>query len=252
MKWLLLRGLVRETRHWGSFPDFFEKQLRAFDETAEVFTLDFPGFGSEAAKLSPATVSGIVDDLRARWTQLAPNEKWNFFAVSLGGMVALNWVSRYPKDFEKLVLVNSSLRDLSPFHHRLRPQNYAQILGIFFNADVASREEIVLSITTNLKNHEIKNLAKTYASFAVPTRRRDAIAQLYAAAIFKAPSRIPIPILILASEKDQLVSAKCSTQIAEKFGSPIYYHSDANHDLPIDAPEWVTEKVLAWAHSAAD
>jgi hypothetical protein len=62
----LLRGLVREQRHWLGFPDYFAANVR--DRTAlrtTVITLDLAGFGSEN-DAGPRTIAGFVDDLRER------------------------------------------------------------------------------------------------------------------------------------------------------------------------------------------
>ena len=61
-RWLLLRGLAREARHWGRFTQLLSEKL-----TAEVHTLDLIGVGTELGRTVPLTISGITDDLRARW-----------------------------------------------------------------------------------------------------------------------------------------------------------------------------------------
>ncbi len=65
--WLLLRGLGREKRHWGSFPEALERKLGA-----RVLALDLPGFGTENARPSPATVLALdepewICDQIAKW-----------------------------------------------------------------------------------------------------------------------------------------------------------------------------------------
>ena len=148
MNWLILRGLVREQRHWGEFAPQFEAGLKEKDPQAKVFTLDFAGFGTESERFSPTTIDEIVDDLRARWSALPASGEWCLLAVSLGGMVAMNWTSRYPEDFKKLVLINSSVGGLSPLFRRMQPANFPTILSLFFEKNIRNREEQILSITT--------------------------------------------------------------------------------------------------------
>ena len=50
--WIFLRGLMRDGRHWGSFPDEFRRELPGED----VLCLDLPGNGSLHAGRSPAQV----------------------------------------------------------------------------------------------------------------------------------------------------------------------------------------------------
>src|SRR4051794_2203226 len=105
MKWLLLRGLAREQRHWGRFPDVFAK-------TAGVttFCLDFPGTGTEHARPGPSSVRAIVEDLRQRWQALkgASDEPWGILGISLGGMVSMQWAADHPEDFARVVIANTS------------------------------------------------------------------------------------------------------------------------------------------------
>lgn len=247
MNYLIIRGLVREVRHWGPFPEQLQIELRKTDPSAEVFTIDFPGFGAESEQNSPSQISHIVDEMRARWLKnKKDNSNWNVLAMSLGGMVALNWISRFPKDFQKLILVNSSLKGLSPIHKRMKPKNIPTVLSLFFNQNIASREKIILEMTSNLKGEALEKRAKDHASFAKLVRKKDAAAQLLAAIRFHAPESISIPLLVLTSRGDQLVDPSCSEQIAKKFKAPIQYHETANHDLPLDAPEWVSSCAREW------
>jgi pimeloyl-ACP methyl ester carboxylesterase len=247
MNWLILRGLVREQRHWGDFKPEFENGLRKRDPEARVFGLDFAGFGTESERVSPATIDGIVDDLRARWRALdGEGKEWCLLSVSLGGMVAMNWTSRFPEDFKKLVLINSSVGGLSPLFKRMQPRNIPTILSLFLEDDIRRREERILSITTNLKGDSLTKRADWQGGFAKPVRPRDAAAQILAAIRFRAPERIRIPVLVLTSKGDTLVHYSCSERIAEHFGAEIRIHESANHDLPTDAPEWVSEQVRAW------
>src|SRR5690606_3024438 len=104
MQWLMLRGLAREVRHWGSFLATFEEQSGA----KRALGLDLPGMGTEVGRPVPNTISGFVDDVRARFLAARGDDPgpWGIFAVSLGGMVLLNWLERYPADFARAVVVN--------------------------------------------------------------------------------------------------------------------------------------------------
>ena len=89
MNWLLLRGLAREQRHWGRFPDALRSQL----PDDQVFCLDLPGTGTEHQRKSPLEIAGIARDVRARFAGLRAQHPgpWRLLAVSLGGMVAMQW-----------------------------------------------------------------------------------------------------------------------------------------------------------------
>ena len=87
--WLMLRGMAREQRHWGRFPE----ALRASLGGDRLHCLDLPGTGTEHARGTPASIRGIKDDVRARWLQLKAQQPgpWGLIAISLGGMVAMRW-----------------------------------------------------------------------------------------------------------------------------------------------------------------
>jgi alpha-beta hydrolase superfamily lysophospholipase len=247
MNWLILRGLVREQRHWGEFALQFEAGLKEKDPGAKVFMLDFAGFGTESDRFSPTTIDGIVDDLRARWSAVSASGEWCLLAVSLGGMVAMNWTSRYPDDFKKLVLINSSVGGLSPLFRRMQPANIPTILSLFFEKNIRNREARILSITTNLKGDALQKRADWQGGFAKVVRPRDAAAQIFAAIRFRAPARISIPVLVLTSKGDTLVHYSCSESIARHFGAELRAHETANHDLPTDDPNWVCSQVRDWS-----
>src|SRR5437868_3656317 len=110
--WLLLRGLTRESRHWGDFAD----RLRAFIDDADVIAIDLPGNGSLYGERSPDTVNAMAehcrDELRRRG--LAP--PYNIVAMSLGAMVAVALAAQYPSELGRCVLINTSMRPFNTFH----------------------------------------------------------------------------------------------------------------------------------------
>ena len=57
---VLLRGLWRETRHWGEFPSHLQQQFPG----ALISTPDIPGNGLRNHETSPDTIAGMTDALR--------------------------------------------------------------------------------------------------------------------------------------------------------------------------------------------
>lgn len=249
MRWLLLRGLIRESRHWLDFPAYFERHVQSLDGTpTSTLLVDLPGFGTENDKPVPDTVPEFVDDMRARLRpQLNDGEKIGVCAVSLGGMVALNWLSRFPDDFACAVVVNSSLGDLSMPWQRMQIANWPKIfLAPFMSAP--ARERMLLGMTRH--QGDLDDDARRYAEIAAqtPPKPAHALAQLRAAMRTKAPSSIAVPTWVLTSTGDDLVSWRCSQQIAQKLSLPLKIHDGAGaaaagHDLPLDRPDWVCDRI---------
>ena len=253
MKWVLLRGLVREQRHWLDFPAYFAANVKSPDGTpTEPVLLDLPGFGTENDAVVPASIDGFVDDVRARLRRVVPeHEKVALLAVSLGGMVALTWLAKHPEDFVGAVVVNSSIGDLSPPWQRMQPHNWPHIARAAF-LDARARERLLLSLTRH--QGDLDKDADRYAAIAtsIVPKKKNFVAQLRAALAVKAPARIDVPTLVLTSKGDALVSWKCSEAISKRLSLPLVVHQGtgaeaAGHDLPLDAPGWVCDQVNAWA-----
>lgn len=245
MNWLLLRGLMREQRHWMEFPQVFTQHLPG----AQVFMLDAPGMGTQHAQPSPFTMAGITAHFRQRWDALrqAHPGPWGLLTESLGGMVGLQWCWQWPQDFAALVLMSSSAANLSPLHHRLRPLGLLRLLSVALSRDLTRRELRVLRMVSRGSPHT-GDLAKAYAGFleSAPTHVRVALGQLAASAAFQAPPKTGVPTLVLSSVGDEMVSYHCSEALARHLGATLRLHVTAGHDLPLDDGPWVARQVAHW------
>ena len=243
--WILLRGLTREASHWGAFAGDFQTAL----PQAKVVALDLPGNGQLHALPSPLTVQGMVAACRAELARQGVLPPFHLFAMSLGAMVATEWARTAPEEIRGCVLVNTSFRPFSPFFHRLRPRNYAALLGLVLHPPSADAiERTVWRLTSNAPG---PRTAVIDDWVAVRTRRPvsaiNALRQLVAAARYRAPTVAPSPpVLLLASQNDHLVNSRCSLAIADAWHCALALHPDAGHDLPLDAPQWVIEQVRHW------
>jgi len=247
--WVLLRGLMREQRHWGGFPARLAQAL----PDARIVTPDLPGNGERHRLRSPTRVAEMVEfcrrDLQARG--LPP--PWHVLALSLGGMAAVEWASRYPQEVARCVLINTSMRPYSPFYRRLRWQNYPSILRQLAMGGVESQEAMILRMTSRQAAiaapppHE--ELLRRWIGYQreYPVTQANALRQLWSAARFRAPSARPdVPLLILASAGDRLVDHHCSLRLAAAWNAPCELHPNAGHDLPLDDGPWVAEAVAKW------
>ena len=245
--WVLLRGLMRDARHWMDFPD----HLRAVFPEAKLVPVDLPGNGTQAALTSPTRVPLMTEHAR-RWLRAAGHPPpYRLLAVSLGGMVAADWAARYPGEIAGLALVNTSFRPLSPFWQRLQPRAWTMIpamaLGRLSPREVETR---VLGLTTGM--HPEKRLPGlldrwTQWQSSPGVARRSALNQLLAAARFRLPARPPgVPMLVLNGAADALVGAACSTNLAMAWQAEAATHPTAGHDLTLDDPAWVAQTLGRW------
>ena len=244
-RWILLRGLVREAGHWGDFP----LRLRARFPGSEVHCLDAPGNGRHWKNSSPLSVSRIVDSMRRDFLDIVARESGTpnyLVAISLGGMIAIDWLTRFPGDAGAAVLINTSLRGMSPFYRRLDYHAMPSLLRIFLEKDALRRESMILELTSSGRNAPAA-VGRAAIFQSRPVSRLNAIRQLYAASRFSAPTRAPgLPLLVLNGMGDRFVSPICSEQLAMKWNLDLRRHPLAGHDLPLDDPDWILSQIEQW------
>lgn len=243
--WILLRGLARESGHWGAFPALL--QLRSPE--SRIVTLDLPGNGSFNRQTSPTRIETMTqwcrDYLRSRG--IAP--PYHLLAMSMGAMVAADWAACAPREFGGCVLINTSLRLVSPWHWRLRPHSYATLLALALTPDFdGGHERTILRLTSRNPAaaaavlDDWTNLRRTR-----PVSTANALRQLLAAARYQAATTAPaVPLLCLASRRDRLVDWRCSRQLAQRWRTDIAIHETAGHDLALDDAPWVADQIGRW------
>jgi pimeloyl-ACP methyl ester carboxylesterase len=246
--WILLRGLTRETRHWGRLPAL----LREMPGVDRVLLLDLPGNGDYAGLRAPGAVAEMVGFVRLAALQSGARGPYCVLAMSLGGMVATAWAQRHPGDIERLVLINTSMRPFSRAPERLRPEAWPTLLKVALHwRDASAAEKGIHRLTCN----NVQTVADDIATWSAirnsaPVSRGNALRQLWAAARFDAGPQMPrCPTLVLSSHDDKLVNPVCSAKVAAAWNAAHVQHPWAGHDLPHDDPEWTAGQVRDWVAS---
>jgi pimeloyl-ACP methyl ester carboxylesterase len=243
--WIFLRGLTRERRHWGDFPAVFREAIPA----AEIVAPDLPGNGTLNALRSPAAIGAMVEHCRNALREQGIRPPYFLLAMSLGAMVAAEWAARHPEDLSGCVLIGTSFGGISPFHQRLRPRNYATLLGLALpGMNDAAREAAVLRLTSNLAENRDR-IVQDWSAWRRehPVSRANALRQLWAAARYRLPAQRPaVPMLVLAGAGDALVDPACSRELARRWQTGYAEHPAAGHDLPLDDGAWVARQVREW------
>jgi pimeloyl-ACP methyl ester carboxylesterase len=245
--WILLRGLTRESGHWGAFP----AQLAARLPQARILALDLPGNGALHREASPWRVADMVAAGRAQLQAQGIDGPVHLLAMSLGAMVALAWADAHPAEVAGGVLINSSFAGLSPFYRRLRPASYPALLGVLARGDARAREAAILRLTSQRADPAVLD-AWVALRQCHPVAPRNALRQLAAAARFRLPRQRPaVPLLLLSGARDALVDPRCSADLASRWQLPHAQHPGAGHDLPLDDGTWTAERIGAWLAGAA-
>jgi pimeloyl-ACP methyl ester carboxylesterase len=246
--WVLLRGLSRESGHWGVFPEHLLRELSALQPSCEVMSVDLPGTGVQRRQASPTQVSAIVDACRADLRGRGLNGPVSVVGMSLGAAVLSDWANRYPDEVEAGVLINPSLRPFSELFRRPRPLNYLGLALLSLSRFSARlREERVLSLTTRLTPPQAVIDRWVELQRQHPLGVRNTARQLLASLRYRASRTRPAaPMLLLCSKADSLVDWRCSQAISRAWGAPLRLHTKAGHDLPLDDPQWVARAVAEW------
>ena len=239
--WVFLRGLTRGNIHWGSFEEIFKR----INPDAQIEFMEIPGNGFLSDEKSPTNVKILINILREKNKFSQKNMPFNICGISLGGMVALKWAELYPHEINSVSLINSSLRQYSSFYERLLPNNYAKMLWALFYSSSSEQEKLILKITSN--NFEVnKKHLEAFSAFSKlhKVSKKNFARQLLLASSIQIKSLPDLPIKIISAKFDRLVSSKCSAKIVKGLGGKSYIHPTAGHDLPLDEPEWLIEKLL--------
>jgi pimeloyl-ACP methyl ester carboxylesterase len=246
--WVLLRGLSRESGHWGVFPEHLLRELRALQPASRMVMLDLPGTGTLRRQASPTQVSAIVDACRAQLQRHGVAGPVSLVGMSLGAAVLSEWASRYPNEVEAGVLINPSLRPFSELFRRPRPLNYLGLLLLSLSRFSARMREVrVLSLTTRLTPAQAVIDSWVELQRQHPLGVRNTARQLLASMRYRASRTRPsAPMLLLCSKADNLVDWRCSQAISRAWGAPLRLHTKAGHDLPLDDPQWVARAVAEW------
>ena len=198
---------------------------------------------------SPMSISTMVTYCRDELIRRGHPPPYFLLAMSLGAMVATEWSYRGTGEVSGSVLINSSLGKFSPFYRRMRPRNYLPLLRlVLLVRNPADAERIILQLTSNQVAQQMQVIDDwVEARIKHPVSRTNTLRQVVAALRYRIRSGPPdIQVLILCSKQDALVHVSCSLAIASRWKCAVQLHPMAGHDLALDDPNWVIEKVQQW------
>ncbi|GAB1620681.1 alpha/beta hydrolase [Agarivorans albus] len=244
---VLVRGLIREKRHWGQFRELLQQ---AFPERT-IVSFNVPGNGHLYRLKSADSICQMRQSLRIQLRLQNVNiDCIDIVAISLGGMLAVDWANKFSDEVNSLVLINSSNAAFSPFYRRLNWRIYPSLLSAICTQSTVSRQRKILALTTNFPQQHQQVLC-SWVSWAkqYPVSLENAYLQLKAAAAFKAPNKPNQAMLILNSHRDKLVDCSCSEQLAKRWQADFKQHPTAGHDLPLDAPLWTVKQIQQWLNA---
>lgn len=239
--WVLLRGLMRHSGHWGTFGEKLQQQY----PSSKILLLDLPGNGTKCHLSTPTNAEEIIEVLREEVHRALGKTPFHFLGMSLGAIVGLKCAERWPQSFLSLIAINPSLKQCSKPWQRLRPQSLFGVTAAIFAKDPLFREKIILHLTSTMNSSKHGPLAQCFADFDLrwPPKRLNFLRQIALASRIQLTKPLDVPMAIFASAQDHLVSSVCSINMAEAFSSHLEVHPTAGHDLVLDDPDWVIDKI---------
>lgn len=243
---IFIRGLVRSEIHWGPFLTLLlEKSGSA---PFEYIFLDIPGNGKKYAQITPIEPDKVIDTLRKELADRINKKKFYLVGISLGGMITLRWLEKFPEEILGAICINSSLSATSNIFDRFSPLKIFNFFSALFNSDPKKLEDLILRVTSTAYRQnpaKYSSYLSSYVKFADqhPLRKRNIIFQLLLASRIKIKGNLS-RLIILNGQQDRLVSPSCSLALSQKFHAPLMTHPTAGHDLPFDEPNWIYNQIL--------
>ena len=230
---------MRDKRHWDEFCNSLSKELVA--DNIEVLPFDTLGNGDNNQLESPLC---ITDYAKALLLQL-PASNYCIIGLSMGGMIALEMARLAPSMVAKVVVINASASNLSPWYLRF---NLIALLNAYWcrtkAEDVHWLEATALYISSEQHcNSEV--LAKRWSQFRVEGRvsLRNALRQLWACARYRCSHSLQQPVFVFSGRLDQLVAPSCSKAMAKHYHCRLIEFEQAGHDISIDVSAALTAQL---------
>ncbi|MFM2482381.1 alpha/beta fold hydrolase [Celerinatantimonas sp. YJH-8] len=229
---VLIRGLMGDASYWDYFKQLLEQRLQR-----NVYLLDLTtAFDRDES----VHLDEWVERLRQHLNEEFGHRRCHLVSLSLGAVVALNWQQRFPDEVASCTFINAAFID---GQQRWQPQRWWLL--------------IKLAVLTLWPGNRPERWLRWLSAWPTlhspwpddkepPVNVRRLVAQyqiLLKGVAFSQPSA---PCQLLVSRHDRLVHCSHSYQLAERWQSPLFPHLSAGHDLALDDPRWVCEKITDW------
>ncbi|OZG72567.1 hypothetical protein BTA51_15770 [Hahella sp. CCB-MM4] len=241
---VLLRGWMRDQRHWETFPKVLSTTCHEKGLDYKLAMVDIPGNGHRCQEHTPASIPDMYQQLQE---ELGHSTPLILIGLSMGGMIARQWATQNPGQVHGLVLINSSMRPFARPWERLQPKVWPQLLK-HLGKSLREREKLIMELTLSPENRSSERL-ETWIDWShkYPISYHNACRQLYAAARYKCPTTAApaCPTLVIGGKNDQLVNPVCSKRMADSWNCD-FVQLPGGHDLPVEHPERLARHIVDW------
>jgi pimeloyl-ACP methyl ester carboxylesterase len=230
------------------------RQLEAFSDTHTAIAYDLRGHGNTAnPHHEPYSISQLAEDLHAFVTELDLDNPV-LCGVSMGGMIAQVYASRYPEQLSALVLADTFSPPFLGWRDRIeRSTLVTAIAGLVRLVGYNRAKGLILWFGRKLEREQTTSL-RTDAFPDMATA--DAVNAFAAVADFHTTdidlSAITVPTLVLYGEHETAIVSRhtpvLSAQIPDSTAREV---PDAGHASPWDNPEFFNDTIRTFLTSQA-
>tara|TARA_B110000211_G_scaffold226577_1_gene280302 strand:- start:799 stop:1524 length:726 start_codon:yes stop_codon:yes gene_type:complete len=204
-----------------------------------------PAFAVHLHELPPMQMSSLETDLQELADSLQPG--W-LVGWSLGGMLSVQLLRRYPERFCGVVTIasNACFATRTDWLEAMP----AETFKTFFN-DAREKPEKILKrfgLLVSQGGANARELSKQLQwSDADPLQRLNQLALLGVLDNRIHLSRTQQPVLHCLAGQDALVPATVATKLQSlNPKAQLRLHPDASHALPLEQPDWVAQQIADW------
>lgn len=228
------------------------QQLETFSDTYTAITYDLRGHGKTTnPQHAPYSIDLLAEDLRAFITEMGL-ERPVLCGISMGGMIAQVYASRYPDQLSGLVLADTFSPAFLDRRDRIKRSSIVNAMaGLIRIVGYNRAKGLMLWFGRKLERNQTTSLRPD----AFPDMdTADAVNALKAVAGFHTTdidlSSITVPTLILYGEHEtSIISRHAPTLSAQIPDSTVQEVPDAGHASPWDNPEFFNSAIQAFLTS---
>ncbi len=214
---VLIQGWATTLEGWAFQLPFFRRKMM-------VIALDNRGIGGSSRPNYPYTMDMFVDETKALFDSLGVHQKIHLCGISMGGMIALNYVLKYSDTAKTLVLLSTSAFNRKEFAEPITEQ-YRAIMqdleleeGFKIKLDLMFSESFIKRVNDDevLRNTLFEQLMIKSASTATWQNLENRLAAITEHDVRDSLSKITQPTLIIHGTEDKYIPLEDAKILNEK------------------------------------